>query len=327
MSTYNSLARGGSSCSTKQLSNQTARLQRPSSICRGVETRSIWNIAKGFGISFAPKVLNDRPELKPGKISPKLLVPAHIGRPPYADSGVLPPWSAKNQLHNAEGIVKLRAAGKLAAEVLNYAGTLIKAGVTTDSIDRAVHAMIIERGAYPLAFELRKVPQEPVHLGERGDILNVDITVFLNGYHGDTSRMYTVGQVAPEAQALCDVTKEALDAAIKLCGPGVAYNVIGKSIQVVADKHKYGVVRDYVGHGVGQTFHSGPTIRHNRNNDAGVMQLYQSFTIEPMLVQGSIKCNTWDDDWTVVTKDRGLCAQYEHTLLITPNGVEVMTQL
>lgn len=133
--------------------------------------------------------------------------------------------------------------------------------------------------------------------------------------------------MAPEAQKLCDVTKEALDAAIKLCGPGVPYNVIGKAINVIADKHKYGVVRDYVGHGVGQTFHSGPTIRHNRNNDPGVMQLYQSFTIEPMLVQGSIKCNTWADDWTVVTKDRGLCAQYEHTLLITPNGVEVMTQL
>lgn len=131
----------------------------------------------------------------------------------------------------------------------------------------------------------------------------------------------------PEAKRLCEVTKLALDEAIKICKPGVPYSEVGRVIQNIADKAKFGVVKDYVGHGVGRAFHSHPTIFHYKNNQSGVMKAWETFTIEPMLVQGKIVCETWKDKWTVVTKDRGLAAQYEHTLLITPDGAEIMTRL
>ena len=157
--------------------------------------------------------------------------------------------------------------------------------------------------------------------------------------------------MSDEAKHLCEVTKQALDEAIKVCRPGVAYREIGGIINYIADKAKFGVIREYVGHGVGRAFHSAPTITHFRNNQPGFMKEGQTFTIEPMLVQvwnlncvpcerkrkhvnntlhhtqGSIKCKTWKDKWTVVTEDGGLCAQYEHTLLITANGAEILTKL
>eukprot|EP00197_Chlamydomonas_leiostraca_P004669 CAMPEP_0202866282 /NCGR_PEP_ID=MMETSP1391-20130828/7302_1 /ASSEMBLY_ACC=CAM_ASM_000867 /TAXON_ID=1034604 /ORGANISM="Chlamydomonas leiostraca, Strain SAG 11-49" /LENGTH=300 /DNA_ID=CAMNT_0049546215 /DNA_START=136 /DNA_END=1038 /DNA_ORIENTATION=- len=300
-------------------------------------------MAKGFGLGFGkPAVISgNRPLLKPGKIAPKMPVPAHIRKPPYADSGDFPPWDPNNQIHGEEGIKKMRASGNLAARVLEYAGTLIKPGVTTDEIDKAVHKMIIDNNAYPSPLNYGAFPKsvctsvnECVCHGipddrplQDGDIVNVDVTVYLDGYHGDTSRMYHVGSVSPEAKQLCDITHKALHEAIKICGPGVPYNKIGKVINELADNYGYGVVREYVGHGVGKHFHSAPTIQHNRNNNVGTMQLWQTFTIEPMLVQGSTKCNTWKDKWTVVTQDGGLAAQYEHTLLITPNGAEILTKV
>lgn len=131
--------------------------------------------------------------------------------------------------------------------------------------------------------------------------------------------------MSPEAKKLCEVTKLALDEAIKVCRPDAPYKEIGRVINSIADQHRYGVVRTYVGHGVGRAFHSAPTIQHWRNNDPGRMKLWQTFTIEPMLVQGDTDCVTWNDKWTVVTKDGGLAAQYEHTLLITPDGAEILT--
>eukprot|EP00899_Mesostigma_viride_P026322 jgi/Mesvir1/6875/Mv09043-RA.1 len=284
--------------------------------------------------------VGDRKRLKPGKVSPPLVVPSHIPRPSYADTGVPPPWNESPQIHGKKGIQKMRAAGKLAAQVRDYAGTLVKVGITTDEIDKAVHKAIIDAGAYPSPLNYGKFPKsvctsvnECICHGipddralEDGDIINIDVTVFLDGYHGDTSATFQVGTVAPEAIKLIDVTRESLNRAIAICRPGAPYRLIGEEIQKLADANGFGTVKNYVGHGIGQTFHSGPTIQHFRNKASGVMLPFQTFTIEPMLV---MKPNhreiVWADDWTVVTADGSLSAQFEHTLLITDDGVEILT--
>ncbi|GAX80185.1 hypothetical protein CEUSTIGMA_g7623.t1 [Chlamydomonas eustigma] len=324
-------------CSTAVMQRQHfARLRSSRTVYSGV-----LNMAKGFGFALGPKMINKKSLLVPRKISPKLPIPANIKKPPYGDSGVFPPWGDMPQIQGSEGMKRMRASGKLAAQVLQYAGSIVKPGVTTDEIDRAVHKMIVENGAYPSPLNYGGFPKsvctsvnECVCHGipddrplEEGDIVNIDVTVYLNGYHGDTSSMFLVGPVSDEAKKLCEVTKHALDEAIKICKEGVPYREIGSIINGIADQHKFGVIRDYVGHGVGQQFHSAPTISHFRNNSSGTMKLWQTFTIEPMLVQGSTKCKTWKDKWTVVTEDGGLAAQYEHTILITPDGAEILTKL
>ena len=158
-----------------------------------------------------------------------------------------------------------------------------------------------------------------------GDIINVDVTVYLDGYHGDTSRTFCVGNVTDEVARLVETTERALQAAIDICGPGVAVRKIGATIHALADKEKFGVVEKFVGHGVGRHFHTGPTVRHHRNNDPGVLVEGQTFTIEPMLTVGRTNDKMWKDGWTAVTSDGKWTAQAEHTLLITANGVEILT--
>ncbi|RID51013.1 hypothetical protein BRARA_H01706 [Brassica rapa] len=199
--------------------------------------------------------------------------------------------------------------------------------------------MIIENGAYPSPLGYGGFPKsvctsvsECICHGipdsrplEDGDIINIDVTVYLNGYNGDTSATFFCGDVDEKAKKLVQVTKESLDKAISICGAGVKYKKIGKTIHDHADKHKYGVVRQFVGHGIGRVFHSDPVVLHFRNNEAGRMVLNQTFTIEPMLTVGSIKPVMWDDDWTVITEDASLSAQFEHTILITKHGAEILT--
>ncbi|GLJ39728.1 hypothetical protein SUGI_0812090 [Cryptomeria japonica] len=268
--------------------------------------------------------------LKPGKLSPPLPVPDHILKPPYVDSNFVPEVAYGTQIHDAEGISRMRASGQLASRVLDYAGTLVKPGVTTDEIDRAVHQMTIGAGAYPSPLDyggfLKSVctsVNECICHGipdsrplEDGDIINIDVTVYLNGYHGDTSKTFFCGMVSEEAKQLVKVTEECLHKAIAICGPGVEFKKIGRTINDYADKFHYGVVRDFVGHGVGEIFHSDPVILHFRNNQPGRMVVGQTFTIEPMLTLGSIDHIMWSDNWTVVTADGSLSAQFEHTLLI-----------
>lgn len=158
-----------------------------------------------------------------------------------------------------------------------------------------------------------------------GDIINIDVTVFLNGFHGDTSRTFLVGNVDPEARKLVAVTEEALARAIAICKPGVPFRQIGTVINDYADSHALGTVKAFVGHGVGRMFHSKPTIMHCRNNEEGVMAAGQTFTIEPMLTLGAVRETCWSDEWTMVTADGSWSAQFEHTLLITPGGCEVLT--
>lgn len=250
-----------------------------------------------------------------GVVSPRRAVPAGIPRPPYAESGVAPGWNDDYQIQDAEGIQRMRAAGQLAARIRDHAGTLVKPGVTTDEIDEVVHQMILDAGAYPSPLNYGKFPKsvctsvnECVCHGipdsrplEDGDIVNIDVTVFLN------------------------VTEEALAAAIAICKPGVEFKQIGSVIHALADKHNYGVVKQFVGHGVGRIFHTGPTVIHCRNNQPGRMCVGQTFTIEPMLTAGGADVELWDDDWTAVTADGCLSAQFEHTLLIVEDGVEVLT--
>ncbi|KAJ0252334.1 Methionine aminopeptidase 1D [Hirschfeldia incana] len=280
-----------------------------------------------------------RKRLKPGNVSPRRPVPAHITKPPYVESFKAPGISSGLEIHDKEGIERMRASGKLAARVREYAGTLVKPGVTTDEIDEAVHNMIIENGAYPSPLGYGGFPKsvctsvnECICHGipdsrplEDGDIINIDVTVYLNGYHGDTSATFFCGDVDEKAKKLVQVTKESLDKAISICGPGVEYKKIGKIIHEHADKHKYGVVRQFVGHGIGRVFHADPVVLHFRNNEAGRMVLNQTFTIEPMLTIGSRKPVMWDDNWTVVTEDASLSAQFEHTILITKDGAEILT--
>ena len=306
-------------------------------------------------------------------MSPRLQVPQHIARPHYADSGKVPPWRPEFQVqdaqarpareaqplapdaHNrvaraplatrlltwppAQGVARMRAAGKLAAEVLNFAGTLVRPGVSTNEIDVAVHEAIIAAGAYPSPLNYGGFPKsvctslnECICHGipdttvlQDGDIINIDVTVYLDGYHGDTSRTFLVGAVDAEASALVDFTRRALGAAIAICAPGVPFREIGVTIHAAADARGYGVVPAFVGHGVGREFHSGPTIVHCRNREGGVMAVGQTFTIEPMITLGGTKERFWDDEWTAVTADGSWSAQFEHTLLIVPGGVEVLT--
>jgi methionyl aminopeptidase len=238
----------------------------------------------------------------------------------------------------------MRAAGKLAALVLDKAAELVAPGATTESVDAALHALVVSRGAYPSPLNYGGFPKsvctsvnEVICHGIpddraliRGDIVNVDVTVFLDGHHGDTSRMFFVGgesAASPEARALCAATKEALDAAISICAPGVPYRAIGDAISDVADKHGYGVVRDFIGHGVGKVFHAAPQVLHYRNREPGRMQLGSTFTIEPMLVESkNLRVKYWKDGWTATTVDGSLSAQYEHTLLVVEGGVEILTK-
>ncbi|KAD3640925.1 hypothetical protein E3N88_30148 [Mikania micrantha] len=281
-----------------------------------------------------------RKRLKPGKLSPRRPVPDHILKPPYVASKKPPGITTGAEVHDEKGMECMRASGKLAAQVLQYAGTLVKPGVTTDAIDQEVHQMIIDNGAYPSPLGYGGFPKsvctsvnECICHGipdsrelEDGDIINIDVTVYLNGYHGDTSATFFCGDVDDEAKKLVQVTKDSLYKAISICGPGVELNKIGRIINALADEHRYGVVEQFVGHGVGRLFHSDPVILHYRNNERGRMMLNQTFTIEPMLTMGSIHPIIWDDDWTVVTADGSLSAQFEHTILITENGAEILTQ-
>lgn len=282
----------------------------------------------------------NKKQLQPGKVSPCLSVPDQIARPPYVGTKFFPEFGTGSEVHDMKGVECMRASGKLAAQVLQHAGTLVKPGITTDEIDMAVHQMIIENGAYPSPLGYGGFPKsvctsvnECICHGipdsrelENGDIINIDVTVYLNGYHGDTSKTFLCGDVDDKAKKLVEVTQECLLKAISICAPGVEFNKIGKMIQKHADKFKFGVVRQFVGHGVGRVFHCEPVVYHYRNNERGRMVLGQTFTIEPMLTMGSTNPVIWSDNWTAVTQDMSLSAQFEHTLLVTENGVEILTQ-
>lgn len=242
-----------------------------------------------------------------------------------------------------EQIEKMRVAGRLAAEVLDMIGEHVKAGVTTEELDRICHDHIVNlQQAIPACLGYHGfpksictsvnhvichgIPSEKKVL-KNGDIINIDVTVIKDGWFGDTSRMYYVGTPAPHAQRLVEVTRESLELAIAMVKPGVKLGDIGHAIQSFAEKHHYSVVRDYCGHGIGDNFHEEPQIVHYGTPGTGIELIEgMTFTIEPMLNQGKHHTKLKPDGWTVETKDGRLSAQWEHTMLVTATGVEVFTK-
>ncbi|KAL5675045.1 hypothetical protein ACJX0J_011176, partial [Zea mays] len=234
-----------------------------------------------------------RAPLVRGTVSPPLPVPGNIPRPPYVGTEYVPEIAKEIQMHDKEGIVHMRAACELAARVLDYAGTLVKPSVTTDEIDKAVHKMIIDAGAYPSPLGYGGFPKsvctsvnECMCHGipdsrelQDGDIINIDVTVYLNGYHGDTSKTFLCGEVDEASKRLVKVTEECLLRGISTCKHGTSFKKIGRRISEHAERNGFGVVECFVGHGVGRVFHSEPIIYHQRNNRPGQMIEGQTFTI------------------------------------------------
>jgi methionyl aminopeptidase len=277
--------------------------------------------------------------LTPGTFSPIRPVPEHIERPEYVgQQGPLP--FRGSEVKDAETIELMRHAGRLAAQAMVEVSRHIEPGVTTDSLDRVGHEFLCDHGAYPSTLGYRGFPKslctsvnEVICHGipdstvlQDGDIVNIDITGFIGGVHGDTDATYFVGDVDDESRALVEHTREALDRAIKAVRPGRPVSVIGRVIESYARRFGYGVVRDFTGHGIGSAFHSGLVIPHYDDPSYDtVMEPGMTFTIEPMLNLGTDAWEMWDDGWTVVTKDRSRSAQFEHTLLVTDAGAEVLT--
>jgi methionyl aminopeptidase len=234
----------------------------------------------------------------------------------------------------------MRLAGRIAAQALRAAGDAVKPGVTTDEVDRVGHEFLLDHGAYPSTLGYRGFPKslctsvnECICHGipdsrelVDGDIVNIDITAFIGGVHGDTNATYLVGDVDEESRLLVERTEESLRRAIKAVRPGREVNVVGRVIESYAKRFGYGVVTDFTGHGISTSFHSGLIIPHYDDERFDtVMEPGMTFTIEPMLTLGTIEWDMWDDGWTVVTKDRKRTAQFEHTLAVTDTGAEILT--
>jgi len=280
-----------------------------------------------------------RTVLKPGRQTPIRSVPASIPRPEYVGRD-RPAKSTDPWVQPAEIIEKMRVASRIAARAMAAGAAAITPGVTTDEIDRIVHEYICDHGAYPSTLGYKRFPKscctslnEVICHGipdstviQDGDIVNIDVTAFIDGVHGDTNATYPAGNVSEENRLLVQRTEEALRRAIKAVAPGRRLNVIGRVIESYAKRFGYGVVRDYTGHGIGRTFHSGLVILHyDEPSVTTVIEKGMTFTIEPMITLGGIDWDLWDDNWTVTTKDKAWTAQFEHTLVVTDSGAEVLT--
>jgi methionyl aminopeptidase len=276
--------------------------------------------------------------LNPGRLSPARHVPASITRPEYV--GKKQPTLGEPDVKDADTIERMRVACRLAAQALEEVGRHVQPGVTTDYLDQVGHEFLIERGAYPSPLGYRGYPKslctslnevichgipDDTVIGD-GDIVNIDITAYIGGVHGDTNGTFLAGNVDEESRLLVERTREAMMRGIRAVAPGRSLNVIGRVIESYAKRFAYGVVRDFTGHGIGTTFHSGLIVPHYDDPHSSVtIETGMTFTIEPMLTLGTIKYDVWPDGWTAVTKDRKRTAQFEHTILVTEDGHEILT--
>lgn len=275
----------------------------------------------------------------PGTISARRPVPAHIPRPEYVDQPA-PAKFTGSEVKDAETIERMRVAGRIAAQALAEVGRNVVPGITHDELDRIGHEFLLDHDAYPSTLGYRGFPKslctsanEVVCHGipdsrvvEDGDIVNIDITAFIGGVHGDTNATFLTPGVSQEVRDLVERTQESLRRAIQAVKPGRQINVIGRVIESYAKRFGYGVVREFTGHGIGTAFHSGLVIVHyDEPGYDTVIEPGMTFTIEPMLNLGTHEWEMWDDDWTVVTRDRAISAQFEHTLLVTETGAEILT--
>ena len=280
-----------------------------------------------------------RESLVPGHLSPRRSVPSSITRPEYVDRPA-PARFEGSDVQSLDTIEAMRVAGRIAADALAEVGKAIKPGVTTDELDRIGHEYLIEHGAYPSTLGYRGFPKslcsslnEVICHGipdstelRDGDICNIDITAFIGGVHGDTNATFLVGDVREEARLLVERTHEATMRAINTVKPGRPLSVVGRVIESYAKRFGYGVVRDFTGHGISTSFHSGLVVPHYDDPRIQVeLREGMTFTIEPMLTLGTYDYDMWDDGWTVVTKDRKWTAQFEHTIVVTPDGAEILT--
>ena len=277
--------------------------------------------------------------IQPATVSPPREVPASIARPRYVGRSA-PERYAGDDVQPPEIIEKMRIAGRIAAQAMHAAAEIISPAITTDDLDQVVHEFLIDNGAYPSTLGYRGFPKscctsvnEVICHGipdarplEDGDIVKIDVTAFIGGVHGDTCATFFCGEVDEQSRLLTERTQQALVRAINAVKPWRQVNVIGRVIESYAKRFGYHVIRDYTGHGVHTSFHSGLVIPHydSPHHDT-VMEPGMTFTIEPMLALGTHEWELWDDGWTVLTRDGSRCAQFEHTLVVTPTGAEVLT--
>jgi len=277
-----------------------------------------------------------------GKISPLQKVPNSISLPPYAKTGDASPIDEEGRIEikTKEEIEGMRKSCKLARAILQYAGSLVAPGVTTDEIDAKVHKAIIEHGAYPSPLNYDGFPKSVcTSVNEvaahgipddrplvEGDIISIDVTVYYQGFHGDTAATFIVGQkVDDNAKRLIEVAKKYTEAGINAVRPGGHLRDIGHAIQACSRRYKLQVIPEACGHGIGKHFHTAPWVFHVDNDSEGILQPGMTFTIEPIVVEKSPNFIIWDDNWTFSSKDGGWCAQFEHTILVTELGVEILT--
>ena len=286
------------------------------------------------GVTAAPQ------PVRPGTVTPQRAVPSSIRRPPYIGTGGQPSGRTLEPLKDRDAIDRLRAACAAARRVLDAVGVEVRPGVTSDELDAVAHDLYVAEGGYPSPLGYRGFPKsictsvnEVVAHGipdDRalvdGDIVNCDITIYLDGMHGDCSATFLVGDVTPEVRELVDVTRQCLDLGVAAVRPGGRVRDIGRAIQKRAHRHGFGIVRELVGHGIGEEFHSTPYIHHyDEPRDRTRLRAGMAFTIEPMLTLGNPDVVQWDDGWTIATLDGLPSAQFEHTVLVTDRGVDVLT--
>lgn len=282
-------------------------------------------------------------ELVPGSVSPIRAVPHHIFRPEYVGKPAPAPHQG-GDIYDFKTLANIRSSSAIAAAAVAVVADSIRPGVTTDELDEIAHEFLVSNNAYPSTLGYRGfpksictsinevichgIPDDTVLLD--GDIVNIDITAFQGGAHGDTNATFLVGVGhSVEVQDLLTNTREALNRGIKAALPGRQVSVIGRTIESYAKRFGYGVVRDFTGHGVGSSFHTGLIIPHYDSAPlySDVIKVGMVFTIEPMLTLGGVDWEQWEDGWTVVTKDRSLTAQFEHTILIKEDGAEILTKV
>jgi methionyl aminopeptidase len=279
--------------------------------------------------------------LRPGTISPRRSVPGKIARPHYVDAKPGTPADYDDPMvKDPDTLARMREAGRIAGDAIVEVGKHVAPGVTTDELDRIGHEFMISRGAYPSTLGYKGYPKSlctsvnevichgipddrPLH---DGDVVKIDITAFKDGVHGDTCATFYAGEVSQEVRDLGERTREAMMRGIKAIRPGRPVSVIGRVIESYAKRFGYGVIRDYTGHGVGPSFHTRPTILHyDEPRATTVLEPGMTFTVEPMLSLGGYEWEAWDDDWTILTKDRSWVAQWEHTVVVTDDGAEILT--
>ena len=287
--------------------------------------------------------------LRPWKVTPKSEVPEGIQKPDYADHAQGSSASEERDRSDRDGSIRvytatevegIRKACMIGREVLEIAGNAVKVGVTADALDKIVHEETIKRGGYPSPLNYYQFPKsvctsvnEVICHGipdmrplEDGDIVNIDISVYYGGYHGDLNETFLVGNVDEHGKRLVECAYKCLKAAIDKCRPGTMYRDLGKYIEEVAKKHKCSVVTTYCGHGIGELFHTMPNVPHYYPNKAkGSMKVGHIFTIEPMINLGQSSDDRWPDNWTAVTRDGSRSAQFEHTMIVTETGIELLT--